>query len=520
MDKKRYSLLIFFFLFSTVNIHSQEFDYKVPSHEWKNNIQPWIDLAKVTSDNGLIGEPSNTSTAYADFNYDGYIDIMMALSTEDGTYLDYSFLINDGNNNYILDNSIIFEKTIESYTARKTIVGDFNGDNKPDLVRPQGGHGWLGKPTITISTENGFVLKEIEDAPLGQFHTVSSGDIDNDGDLDLFFAHNAHLDGFAINDGNGNFTWKPIIEIISNFSMTDNDGTHGLEGIWTSEMYDVNKDGNIDLVVAGSYIKESYDNKISGPTIFWGNGTGLFDYNTSTSIYVSRDLDISNDNRVVVTNDIVFNDVDGDGFVEFVSSSVLESGHTYIQIFKGLEDYSFENKTQDWLTDNLLIEGTTWIFLRDVDNNGFIDIVESETFVSRNDGNYGPSIRWEWNGSSFTTVIDTDGDGIKDDVDTCSDSPRGETVNSTGCSSVQLSVDDEILNNSLKLYPNPVTNILTIESKNVAISKVEIYSILGEKIKEINSIFGSITTDNLPNGMYLIKIYSEKGMVMKKTIKM
>ena len=83
-----------------------------------------------------------------------------------------------------------------------------------------------------------------------------------------------------------------------------------------------------------------------------------------------------------------------------------------------------------------------------------------------------------------------------------------------------LGIDNEILNNSLKLYPNPVTNILTIESKNVAISKVEIYSILGEKIKEINSNFGSIATDNLPNGMYLIKIYSEKGMVMKKTIKM
>ena len=128
--------------------------------------------------------------------------------------------------------------------------------------------------------------------------------------------------------------------------------------------------------------------------------------------------------------------------------------------------------------------------------------------------------------SSLTTImkktkfLDSDGDGIMDDVDTCSDTPTGETVNSTGCSTAQLSVDDEKLDNSLKLYPNPVTNILTIESKNVAISKVEIYSILGEKIKEINSNFGSIATDNLPNGMYLIKIYSEKGMVMKKTIKM
>ena len=121
---------------------------------------------------------------------------------------------------------------------------------------------------------------------------------------------------------------------------------------------------------------------------------------------------------------------------------------------------------------------------------------------------------------NYTSLIDTDGDGVNDDIDTCSDTPTVETVNSTGCSTSQLSVDDEILDNSLKLYPNPVTNILTIESKNVAISKVEIYSILGEKIKEITSNFGSITTDKLPKGIYIIKIYSEKGMEMKKTIKM
>jgi flagellar capping protein FliD len=150
-----------------------------------------------------------------------------------------------------------------------------------------------------------------------------------------------------------------------------------------------------------------------------------------------------------------------------------------------------------------------------------IDIVESEKVVSRPGGFWGNSIRWEWNGSSFTiTVIDTDGDGVNDDIDTCPNTPTGETVNSTGCSTTQLSVDDEILDNSLKLYPNPVTNILTIESKNVAISKVEIYSILGKKIKEITSNFGSITTDNLPNGIYSIRIYSEKSSIIRKMIKM
>ena len=125
---------------------------------------------------------------------------------------------------------------------------------------------------------------------------------------------------------------------------------------------------------------------------------------------------------------------------------------------------------------------------------------------------------------SFTISVidvneDIDGDGIMDAADTCSDTPTGETVNSIGCSENQWSINDELLDKSLKLYPNPVNNVLTIASKNVAVSKVEIYSIFGKKIKDIHLNFKTIRTDNLSKGLYLIKIYSEKGMVMKKVYK-
>ena len=86
MDKKRYSLLIFFFLFSTVNIHSQEFDYKVPSHEWKHNIQLWIDLFLVNGNGESRLETSTTGVAYADFNEDGYLDILTLAQAPDGEF--------------------------------------------------------------------------------------------------------------------------------------------------------------------------------------------------------------------------------------------------------------------------------------------------------------------------------------------------------------------------------------------------------------------------------------------------
>ncbi len=81
-----------------------------------------------------------------------------------------------------------------------------------------------------------------------------------------------------------------------------------------------------------------------------------------------------------------------------------------------------------------------------------------------------------------------------------------------------LGVDDELLTEGLKLYPNPVSDMLTVDSK-LPLSKVEIYSILGQRVKEINSDFNSISINYLSSGIYMIKIYSEKGITSRKLIK-
>jgi len=68
------------------------------------------------------------------------------------------------------------------------------------------------------------------------------------------------------------------------------------------------------------------------------------------------------------------------------------------------------------------------------------------------------------------------------------------------------------------LYPNPVYSTLSIESK-LPLEKVEIYSILGQKMKEVNSDFSSISTENFSKGIYMIRIYSKKGTTTRKLIK-
>ena len=81
-----------------------------------------------------------------------------------------------------------------------------------------------------------------------------------------------------------------------------------------------------------------------------------------------------------------------------------------------------------------------------------------------------------------------------------------------------LAVEDYMLAKKIMVYPNPVSYTLSIESK-IPLEKVEIYSILGQKVKEINSNFKSISTSNLSSGVYIVRIHSENGFTSKKIIK-
>ena len=81
-----------------------------------------------------------------------------------------------------------------------------------------------------------------------------------------------------------------------------------------------------------------------------------------------------------------------------------------------------------------------------------------------------------------------------------------------------LNIHDEILSRSVKLYPNPVHDVLSIHSE-IPLSKVEVFSILGKKVKEFNAGFNSMRIDNLSNGVYIVRILAEKGSATRKLIK-
>jgi hypothetical protein len=101
----------------------------------------------------------------ADFNNDGYDDVLMAPSKfpNDNKRMPLELYINDKtNNSFKLDNSFI-TNNIGTNNARKGIVGDFNKDGKPDVVYAESGvkrAPFTGSnPSILLSTPTGYEFK-------------------------------------------------------------------------------------------------------------------------------------------------------------------------------------------------------------------------------------------------------------------------------------------------------------------------------------------------------------------------
>lgn len=90
-----------------------------------------------------------------------------------------------------------------------------------------------------------------------------------------------------------------------------------------------------------------------------------------------------------------------------------------------------------------------------------------------------------------------------------------DTFDSTGGT---LGIHDELLAQGLRFYPNPVRSELTVDSQ-IPLTKVEIYNVLGKMAKEVTSKFEHISLDNLSNGIYIVRLYSEDGVTTKKLIK-
>ena len=70
----------------------------------------------------------------------------------------------------------------------------------------------------------------------------------------------------------------------------------------------------------------------------------------------------------------------------------------------------------------------------------------------------------------------------------------------------------------LQIFPNPANSEIFIQSE-LKIEKVEVYSLMGTLLMSKNNFSGKISISALAQGIYLLKVYTDKGLVVRKFIK-
>lgn len=330
----------------------------IKSDEVKYKVKQWLDA------------PDGYATfAQIDYNKDGIDDLIQF----DGYDLSVPYTwpgpqFYSGNpllKSYpILDNKKIF--------ASKMVIADFDGNGFEDAflmsgMDPAGTNCWYCDPILPNNIMfnmdgKSFIVKELSDWK-GIWRSATSGDIDNDGDIDLlvFTTHQGKglYNKLLINDGKGNYSVRK--SDIDTIGWVD-----------ASEIFDINKDGFVDLVINDIV---STGNRFR---ILWGNGNNFSESNSTI-------IDITNDMWVL---DIDAYDFDKDGFVEIIVTMNYTNGNWKLHMFKTLDNKNYINISNEIIGNTInKVAYSHMIDIGDVDGNGKIDVYVNDK--SKN-------IRWEF----------------------------------------------------------------------------------------------------------------------------
>jgi len=122
-------------------------------------------------------------------------------------------------------------------------------------------------------------------------------------------------------------------------------------------------------------------------------------------------------------------------------------------------------------------------------------------------------LRLEVSEDKQTFVLQLDFDVISIQVD-----PETQLISKNN--GAVLGMDEETLNRNIAVYPNPVSDLLTIEGQeNFEVTKITIYNILGEKVLEKENPERIIEVDRLKFGIHLVVIDTDMGSLHKTILK-
>lgn len=314
------------------------------------------------------------------------------------------------------------------FGSGKLEVNDFNGDGITDVILSShdtkmntynsnedvGGH--TNNPPVSpilITYNSGINITKVGIA--SDVHSFTSGDIDNDGDIDFiqwpipgtFNNESTYFSpSVAVNDGTGNFTNFDLIE--------------GLSDRWYAasvELFDVNNDNYLDIIVGwrtGTQKFQTWEGDLTGtfegPVILFGNGSGA--YNLSQKTILAESF-LSSRNITAASLGFGFTDFNNDGDIDIIVTNTREEPDgtfedgTYYDNFYLLfyenKNNSFEESTfyiNESFDQSLSFPNFYSIKVIDVDNDGDFDLVP-DNIANWGSINYSDNLHWKNTGNNY-----------------------------------------------------------------------------------------------------------------------
>ena len=281
----------------------------------------WLETVYINSINGFR-QPGNyrlpsspQATKVVDLNNDGKQDLV--------TVLNGGISVQMGNGDGTFS-AAVFYAAHSGYNGPSFVVGDFNGDGKPDVAYCDGGiYMLLGNGDGTFQTANNLT------GTSNGYSSLATGDVDGDGRQDLVAQYGGAP---TVLLGNGDGTIQA--------PLTVSTGSTTLNSFILS---DLNADGKLDLV---GYTYSSV-------AVLIGNGDGTFQplvaYTTSNS-----------------TNAIFAGDFNGDGKLDVVTLSYYG-----LAFLAGVGDGTLRSQVNSNVNGTLGYQGIAV----DLDGDGKLDIV-------------------------------------------------------------------------------------------------------------------------------------------------
>lgn len=315
--------------------------------------------------------------------------------------------------------------------------------------------------------------------------------------------YDVNLDQIVISSRNLSEVWIIDHSTTTTEAASGSGGTYGRGGDllyrWGNpQAYDQGTEA--DRKLFGQHYPHFIDNGLqdAGKMIIFNNGNGrtplfsevfIIDPPTTSPGFYEY---VPNSAFGPIAPDYTYSDLEEDpsDFYSGIVSGAQRLPNGNILICEGREGRFFEINAN---------EDIVWEYVNPVDNNS--GVIANQTQSPSPSNIVFRALKYSKTYGAFTGRDVTPGQAIEGNPDL---SP---------CAA--LSSDQFVLNSS-RMYPNPVNDILIIDT-SVKIDRIEVYDLLGQKVlTEKDSKY--INMSSLQGGIYLVKIFSEKASIMKKIV--